>query len=72
MANEILVTGPEAKFLNPFLGLGLWTGTWPRACQKVLIQYESIFLNHDPAMCQGREKAPATIYFRFHQNFDTC
>ena len=25
----ILVTSPEAKFLFPFLGPGLWTGTWP-------------------------------------------
>ena len=33
VAHKILVTSPEAKFLFPFLGIGLWTGTWPRACQ---------------------------------------
>ena len=37
VAHKILVTSPEAKFLFSFLGLlgpGLWTGTWPRACQQ--------------------------------------
>ena len=29
VAYEILVTSPEAKFLFPFLGPGLWIGTWP-------------------------------------------
>ena len=29
VAHKILVTSPEAKFLFPFLGPGLWTGTWP-------------------------------------------
>ena len=33
MAHKILVSSPEAKFLFPFLGPGLWTGTWPWACQ---------------------------------------
>ena len=37
MAHKILVTSPEAKYLcylfGAFLGFGLWTGTWPRACQ---------------------------------------
>ena len=33
VAHKILVTSPEAKFLFPFLGPGLWTGTWPWACQ---------------------------------------
>ena len=28
-AHKILVTSPEAKFIFPFLGPGLWTGTWP-------------------------------------------
>ena len=32
VAHKILVTSPEAKFLFPFLGPGLWTGTLPRAC----------------------------------------
>ena len=31
--HKILVTSPEAKFLFPFFGIGLWTGTWPRAYQ---------------------------------------
>ena len=38
VAHEILVTSPEAKFLfslfGAFWGFGLWTGPWPRACQK--------------------------------------
>ena len=29
VAHKILVTSLEAKFLFPFLGPGLWTGTWP-------------------------------------------
>ena len=37
VAHKILVTSPEAKYLCylfwAFLGFGLWTGTWPRACQ---------------------------------------
>ena len=38
VAHKILVTSPEAKFLFSFLGplgFGLWTRTWPRACQLV-------------------------------------
>ena len=38
VSHKILVTSPEAKFLFSlfwaFWGFGLWTGTWPRACQK--------------------------------------
>ena len=29
VANKMLVTSPEAKFLFPFLGHGFWTGSWP-------------------------------------------
>ena len=40
VAHKILVTSPEAKYLCylfvAFLGFGLWTGTWPRACQLII------------------------------------
>ena len=36
VAHKILVTSPEAKFLFPFLGPGLWTGTWPGLVNKPL------------------------------------
>ena len=42
VAHKILVTSPEAKYLcylfGAFLGFGLWTGTWPRACQLMYQQ----------------------------------
>ena len=41
-SHKILVTSPEAKFLfslfGAFWGFGLWTGTWPRACQYFAIK----------------------------------
>ena len=48
MAHEILVTAQRPNSLFPFLDweFGAWTGTWPRACQLMLVWcYVSSYLH---------------------------
>ena len=38
VAHKILMTSPEAKFLFPFLGPRLWTGTWPGLVNNAIMR----------------------------------
>ena len=51
VAHKILVTSPEAKFLFPFLGPGLWTGTWPWACQLGVTDLNILYFKFEVSVC---------------------
>ena len=70
MAHKILVTSPEAKYLcylfGAFLGFGLWTGTWPRACQLLLLYLMVLSLQQESSVtnmihCVGRHIFPSKV-----------